>query len=49
MSGVQPHIYGKSITKPFRKMGHITISGDHVEEVISLAKKVLTEIQVISK
>jgi 5-(carboxyamino)imidazole ribonucleotide synthase len=47
--GVQPHIYGKSITKPFRKMGHITISGDCVEDVISLAKKVLTDIQVISK
>lgn len=47
--GVQPHIYGKSITKPFRKMGHITISGDRVEDVISLAKKVLTDIQVISK
>jgi hypothetical protein len=30
-------------------MGHITISGDRVEDVIALAKKVLTEIQVISK
>lgn len=49
MPGVQPHIYGKSTTKPFRKMGHVTIYGDHVEEVISLAKKVLTDIQVISK
>ena len=49
LPGVQPHIYGKSITKPFRKMGHITISGDRVEDVIALAKKVLTEIQVISK
>lgn len=47
--GVQPHIYGKSITKPFRKMGHITISGDCLEDVIPLAKKVLSEIQVISK
>lgn len=33
--GVYVHLYGKSITKPFRKMGHITV----VDEDISLAKK----------
>ncbi|MEM9836341.1 MAG: 5-(carboxyamino)imidazole ribonucleotide synthase [Bacteroidota bacterium] len=26
--GVYPHIYGKEITKPFRKMGHLTAIGD---------------------
>ncbi|MDG1040029.1 MAG: 5-(carboxyamino)imidazole ribonucleotide synthase, partial [Polaribacter sp.] len=25
IDGVTPHIYGKKITKPFRKMGHVTI------------------------
>jgi 5-(carboxyamino)imidazole ribonucleotide synthase len=25
-AGVYPHLYGKSETKPFRKMGHVTIS-----------------------
>ncbi len=27
VSGVYPHLYGKKITKPFRKMGHVTILG----------------------
>lgn len=47
--GVQPHLYGKSTTKPFRKMGHVTISGDKIEEVIATAKNVLSRIKVISK
>ena len=25
MDGVYVHLYGKKITKPFRKMGHVTI------------------------
>lgn len=33
ISGVHPHIYGKEITKPFRKMGHVTITGNSLEEV----------------
>ena len=31
--GIHPHIYGKSTVKPFRKMGHITITGHDREEV----------------
>ena len=27
MEGVYVHLYGKKITKPFRKMGHVTIIG----------------------
>jgi 5-(carboxyamino)imidazole ribonucleotide synthase len=37
VSGVHVHLYGKKITKPFRKMGHVTIMDDDVE---SLKKKV---------
>jgi len=29
--GIHPYLYGKAITKPFRKMGHVTILGDSVE------------------
>jgi 5-(carboxyamino)imidazole ribonucleotide synthase len=29
--GVKPHIYGKKLTKPFRKMGHVTILGETIE------------------
>ena len=32
-SGVHPHLYGKKITKPFRKMGHVTITGHDLAEL----------------
>ena len=35
IDGVTPHMYGKKITKPFRKMGHVTI----VHKDISVARK----------
>lgn len=35
--GVHVHLYGKKLTKPFRKMGHVTIVDDDIEE---LKKKV---------
>lgn len=31
--GIHPHIYGKSTVKPFRKMGHVTITGHDRAEV----------------
>ena len=31
MDGVHPHLYGKKITKPFRKMGHVTILDSSIE------------------
>jgi 5-(carboxyamino)imidazole ribonucleotide synthase len=47
--GIHPHLYGKGQTKPFRKMGHVTISGVNIKEVRSLAHEVLKGIRVISK
>lgn len=47
--GVYPHIYGKEITKSFRKMGHITIVDKNIELVKSKAKTVQILIKVISK
>lgn len=49
LKGVHPHIYGKPTTKPFRKMGHITISGDSVTEVKKIAHQVKNSVKVISK
>lgn len=46
--GVHPHIYGKQLTKPFRKMGHITIAGKYIEEVKIIANEVKNGIKVIS-
>ena len=46
--GVYPFLYGKKVTKPFRKMGHITILGDSKEEIIQKANQVKNLIRVIS-
>ena len=45
-SGVHPHIYGKSDTKPFRKMGHVTITGSTLLEVKRIADQVKETIKV---
>lgn len=49
IDGVYIHLYGKEITKPFRKMGHITILGDSAEAAIAKAMKVKGLLKVISQ
>jgi len=49
MEGVTPHIYGKKQTRPFRKMGHVTIVNKDINEARSIAEKVKKTIKVISK
>jgi 5-(carboxyamino)imidazole ribonucleotide synthase len=49
MDGVTPHIYGKKETRPFRKMGHVTIINDNIQTAHRIAEKVKKTIQVISK
>ena len=49
IEGVSPHIYGKAETRPFRKMGHVTIIGEELEEVYLRARKVKDLIKVISR
>lgn len=42
--GVHVHLYGKKITKPFRKMGHVTLRGHDIEELrksVDFVKKTL--------
>jgi len=48
MNGVTPHIYGKKITKPFRKMGHVTIVHKDLNEARQIAEEVKKTIRVIS-
>ena len=48
MAGVTPHIYGKKQTRPFRKMGHVTIVHDDINEARRIAEKVKNTIKVIS-
>ena len=47
--GVHPHLYGKAQTKPFRKMGHVTISAGHMNEVRAKAQIVKDTIKVLAK
>ncbi|MFD2823070.1 5-(carboxyamino)imidazole ribonucleotide synthase [Lacinutrix iliipiscaria] len=49
MEGVTPHIYGKKKTRPFRKMGHVTIVHEDINEARIIAEKVKNTIKVISK
>ncbi len=49
MDGVTPHIYGKKETRPFRKMGHVTIVNNNLAEARKTAEKVKNTIRVISK
>lgn len=49
MEGVTPHIYGKKETRPFRKMGHVTIVNENIAEARKIAEKVKKTIKVISK
>jgi 5-(carboxyamino)imidazole ribonucleotide synthase len=49
IDGVTPHIYGKKTTKPFRKMGHVTIVNEDINEARKIAQKVKETIKVISK
>ncbi len=49
MDGVTPHIYGKKQTRPFRKMGHVTIVNEDISEARRIAQKVKETIKVISK
>ena len=47
-NGVTPHIYGKKQTRPFRKMGHVTIINEDMVEARKIAEKVKNTIRVIS-
>jgi 5-(carboxyamino)imidazole ribonucleotide synthase len=47
--GVTPHIYGKKQTRPFRKMGHVTIVNKDIDLARVIAQKVKETIKVISK
>jgi len=49
MEGVTPHIYGKKQTRPFRKMGHVTIVHEDLNEARKIAEDVKNTIKVISK
>ncbi|WP_108423797.1 5-(carboxyamino)imidazole ribonucleotide synthase [Flagellimonas amoyensis] len=48
MEGVTPHIYGKRETRPFRKMGHVTIVDEDMARARKVAQEVKETIKVIT-
>jgi 5-(carboxyamino)imidazole ribonucleotide synthase len=44
--GVYVHLYGKKITKPFRKMGHVTILEEDPEKLKVKAKRIKNSIKI---
>lgn len=44
--GAYIHLYGKEDTKPFRKMGHITVCNMNLEEAKATARRFLKEVKV---
>jgi 5-(carboxyamino)imidazole ribonucleotide synthase len=34
LTGVYVHLYGKKNTKPFRKMGHVTVVDDDIQRLV---------------
>lgn len=46
--GVYVHLYGKALTKPFRKMGHVTIVDSDREKAIEKARYVQETLKVVA-
>lgn len=46
MPGVNVHLYGKKTTKPFRKMGHVTVVAEQLETAIEYANKVKSTLKI---
>ncbi|MGA0373505.1 MAG: 5-(carboxyamino)imidazole ribonucleotide synthase [Flavobacteriaceae bacterium] len=49
IEGVIPHIYGKKETRPFRKMGHVTIIHPKIDTARKMAAQVKETLSVITK
>lgn len=44
--GVYIHLYGKKLTKPFRKMGHVTLLDENLEHLKARAKEIKEVIKI---
>ncbi len=49
LNRVRVHIYGKSTTKPRRKMGHITVTADTAGEALSTAERAYNYITITAE
>ncbi|MEA5403021.1 5-(carboxyamino)imidazole ribonucleotide synthase [Arcicella sp. DC2W] len=48
IAGVYPFLYGKKITKPFRKMGHVTVVDENLESLKEKVNIVKEKLKVIA-
>lgn len=48
LEGVNIHLYGKLYTRPFRKMGHVTIIADSLDKAVEKAKIVKETLKIIA-
>jgi len=48
IEGVKIHLYGKKITRPMRKMGHVTVLSENMEDALTKADRVKELIKVKS-
>jgi len=48
MPGVYLHLYGKKYTKPFRKMGHVTLLGKDLAEIKQKVEEVKSQFRCVS-
>ncbi|MCH2204886.1 MAG: 5-(carboxyamino)imidazole ribonucleotide synthase [Lentisphaerales bacterium] len=46
---VSLHMYGKKETRPFRKMGHITVTADTVDKAVEVTEKVKSIVKIIAE
>ena len=46
--GVFIHLYGKTVTHPWRKMGHVTILDDSLENAMKRAKEIKEKIRIVT-
>ena len=48
VDGAFVHLYGKKETKPFRKMGHVTVMDEHIDSLKDKAKFIKENLKVIA-
>ena len=48
VEGAQFHIYGKTRTKPYRKMGHVTVLDDDIASALDKAKFIMNNLRAIA-
>lgn len=48
ISDVHVHLYGKTLTRPFRKMGHVTVLDEDVDVALEKARRVRKRLRVVA-